>query len=94
MSLEIECDHFDGVIAVIGVPSDRTLIGIGLDTEIIGIAIQIPDNDKIAQKCKMKTRHDRRGFTNVTFWYIKATQNRGGSNFENEIEIEVGKLHE
>ena len=58
------------------------------------IAIRIGNNIKTAQKSKMKTRHDRRGFTNVTFWYIKATQNRGGSNFENEIEIEVGELHE
>ena len=79
----------------IGVPSDRTLIGIGLDMiGMIGIAIQIPNNNKTAQKCKLKTRHDQRGFTNVTFWYIGATQKRGGSNFENKIEREGWKLHE
>ena len=78
----------------IGVPSDRTLIGIGLDIEIMGIAMRIPNNHKTAQKCKMKTRHDQRGFTNGTFWYIGATEKRGGSNFENEIAIEGCKLHE
>ena len=66
----------------------------GLDIEMIGIAIRFPNDSKTAQKCKMKTRHDRRGFTNVTFWYIGATQKRGGSNFENKIEIEGCKLHE
>ena len=78
----------------IGVPSDRTLIGIGLDIEIMGIAMRIPNNHKTDQKCKMKTRHDQRGFTNGTFWYIGATEKRGGSNFENEIAIEGCKLHE
>ena len=78
------------------------LVGIGLDTlrdrkrmfEMIGRAIQIPNN---RPKRKMKRRHGQRGFTNaakIVHFDIGATQNRGGSNFENEIEIEVGKLHE
>ena len=67
------------------------MIEIGLDIEMIGIAIRIPNNNKRAQKCKMKTRHEQRGFTNAAkkaFFDIGATQNRGGSKFENKIELE------